>query len=97
MGDERLRLNTSELIELGAALRMVAEEFHHANSTSDDLADAAGDPELADALRTVAHEWDDKRRKMLDDIAIVADAARAIGETFEALDRDFAAALLGER
>lgn len=97
MATGRLRLDTNELIDLGAALRAIGHEFEHANDTSDRAAQAAGGGDLGEAIRTFAHQWDDKRRKMLEDIASLAEAARATGETFEGLDRDLAAALLGER
>lgn len=97
MADGQLRLDTNELIALGRDLRGVADEFHNGNDNSDIAAEAAGGGELGDAIRTFAHQWDDKRRRMVDDIAYLGEAAAAVGETFEALDRDFAATLRGER
>lgn len=94
-----MRVDTGELIEMGAALRVVADEFEHANENSDAVAEAAGGGDLGAAIRDFAHEWDDKRRKMTDDIAGLAESATVTvtGETFARLDREFAAALRGER
>lgn len=93
---ERLRVDTSVLIEAGAALRVVAQEFADANSHSDEVADAIGDPGLAGAVRSFAHNWDDRRAKMLSEIARLAEATSLVGESFSELDRALGAALRGE-
>ncbi|MPZ66623.1 MAG: hypothetical protein GEU83_14300 [Pseudonocardiaceae bacterium] len=92
-----LRVDTALLREAGAGLRFVATEFQHANARSDDAADATGHPELAEAVRSFAHSWDDRRAKMVENIAALAKSATGIGEAFEELDREFAASLRGER
>lgn len=92
---DRLRVDTLLLREAGAQLRFVADEFHHANARSDDGADATGHPGLAEAVRSFAHSWDDRRAKMVDNIAALAKAATTVGEAFEELDREFAASLQG--
>lgn len=94
---ERLRVDTALLREAGSALRVVATEFEHANDRSDDAADAVGDPRLAGAVRSFAHNWDDRRAKMTERIAKLADQATATGEAFEEIDREFAAALRGKQ
>ena len=94
MGD--LVLDTDQLKQLGTDLRLVGEEFKHANNRSDDVADACGDDDLADAIREFAHNWDDKREKMLADIGKLAEAAIATGEAFEQLETDLVASLEGD-
>lgn len=88
-----LVLDTDQLRQLGADLRLVAEEFTHANNRSDDVADDVGHDDLADAIREFAHNWDDKREKMVADIGTLAEAAIATGEVFEQLETDLVASL----
>ncbi|MFC0644092.1 hypothetical protein [Cellulomonas phragmiteti] len=89
----RLRLSTDELITVGTDLRTVAAELHDANLTSTVIADAVGHPALAERVRDFAHGWDGRRAEMLEEVARLADACTGIGESFERLDTQFAAAL----
>ena len=91
-----LKLDTAALQEAGASLRTVALEFDGANAHSDAAAEAVGHAGLADAVRGFAHGWDDRRAKMVDGIAALAEACTGIGDGFEDLDTQFAAALKGE-
>lgn len=91
-----LRVDTGLLRVAGSQLRVVATEFHHANANSDDAADAVGHRGLADAVRSFAHNWDDRRAKMIERIDTLATAATGVGEAFEQVDKEFAAALRGD-
>lgn len=91
-----LEIDTVILTDAGHALRIVATEFENANNNSDDAADAVGEHDLADKVRDFAHIWDDKRRKMLGDIAKLAEASSGTGEAFEQLERDFVDVLTGK-
>ncbi|MGI9001327.1 MAG: hypothetical protein ACR2GH_06630 [Pseudonocardia sp.] len=93
----QLRVDTLLLREAGMQLRVVATEFEHANTNSDDAADALGHSGLAGAIRSFAHNWDDRRTKMLENIAKLADTATGVAEAFESLDEEFAAALRGQQ
>ena len=93
---DRLKLDTVALRDAGANLRVVAQEFNDANANSDDVASAVGHPGLESRIEQFAHGWDDKRGKVVDMVASLADACTGIGEGFEGLDRDFAAALKGQ-
>lgn len=90
MGD--LEIDTDVLVEAGRSLRVVATEFEHANANSDRAAEAVGDDRLADRVRDFAHNWDDKRGKILKNIGTLAEAATGVGEAFEQLETDFVAA-----
>lgn len=92
-----LALDTNDLQEAGRTLRTVASEFHHANAHSDAVANAVGHHDLHDAIHDFAHGWDDTRADMVDAIAGLADACKGIGDGFEKLDGDFAAALRGTK
>lgn len=92
-----LRVDTGLLREAGSKLRVVATEFEHANNNSDDAAEAVGHHGLGEAVRSFAHNWDDRRAKMMENIGKLAESAKVTGEAFESLDREFAAALRGER
>lgn len=88
-----LRLSTDQLIDVGTDLRVVAAEFHDADTLSAAIADAVGHPGLAAKVRDFGRGWDDRRAEMLEEIARLADACTGIGESFERLDSEFAAAL----
>lgn len=92
-----LSVDTAVLIEAGHSLRAVASEFEHADSTSDDAADAVGEHDLADRVREFADNWKIRRGEMLEKIGTLAEQASVTGETFEQLDRDLAAAIRGEK
>ena len=92
-----LVLDTGRLREAGAALRIVATEFEHANARSDQAADATGHDGLADRVREFAYNWDDRRAKMLAGIAGLAAVATGAAEQFEEIDSVLAAALRGEQ
>lgn len=94
---DRLRVDTGVLRETGAELRFVATEFEQANVNSDEAAGAVGHPGLAEAVRSFAHNWDDRRKKLVEKIGKLAGSATGIGEAFEELDREFAASLRGQR
>ena len=91
-----LKLNTADLRQAGSDLRLVAQEFTNANANTTALSDALGHEELASRVRGFAYGWDDKREKMVETIASMAEACTGIGEGFEDLDAEFAAALRGE-
>jgi len=93
----KLRVDTNLLREAGAQLHFVADEFAYANANSDDAADAIGHSGLAEAVRSFAHNWDDRRAKMVEKIATLAESAKGVGEAFEALDQEFAVALRGQQ
>lgn len=92
---DRLVVDTGVLREAGEALRAVALEFQAANSRSEDFADAIGHRGLAGAVCEFAHNWDDKRSRMVKDIADLAEAATATADTVEYVDRSLGRALLG--
>lgn len=93
---DRLSLDTGVLREAGASLRSVASEFDGANATSDQIAAAVGHSALASTIRHFAHGWDDRRAGMVEQIAGLADACTGIGDSFDQLDTEFAAALKGD-
>jgi hypothetical protein len=95
MGDG-LRIDTSVLIDAGRALRVVAQEFAAANDHSDEAAAAVGHHAQAGAVRAFAHDWDNRRAKMLEEIAELAAATHGVGQGFEDLDWTLGAALRGE-
>ncbi len=91
-----LEIDTAVLVDAGRSLRVVADEFQHADARSEAIADACADRELAHLVREFADNWDDKRKKMLGNIAALADAAQQSGEAFEQLEDEFVASLTGQ-
>ena len=92
----KLRLDTEALGGGGHDLRTVARELDTADATSAGVADAVGHAALADRVRDFAQGWDGRRAEMLEEVARLADACTGIGDTFERLDTEFAAALKGD-
>jgi hypothetical protein len=93
----QLKIKTTVLVSAGSSLRTVATEFEGANAGAEGIGDALGHAGLADKVNHFARGWDDRRAKMLESMAFLAEACTGIGEGFEDLDRQFAAALRGER
>lgn len=54
-------------------------------------------PRPAEVVRSFAHNWDDRRAKMVEKIGTLAKSATGVGEAFEELDKEFAAALRGDK
>jgi hypothetical protein len=94
MGD--LEIDTDVLAEAGRSLRRVANEFQHANANSDRAAEAVGHDGLAERVREFAHNWDDRRAKMVANVGSLAEASTGIGGAFDQLETDFVSALKGE-
>lgn len=92
----QLRLSTDELVDAGTDLHRVARELDTAEVTADRLADAVGHPGLAAKVKDFAYGWVTRRTEMLDDVARLADACHAIGDTFQDLDAELATAARGE-
>lgn len=90
---DTLRVDTALLRTAGTQLRLVADEFQQANANSDDAAEVVGHRGLAEAVRSFAHNWDDRRAKMVEKISTLAKSATMVGGAFEELDKEFAAAL----
>jgi len=94
---EDLVVQTGFLLDLGHDLRAVALEFEHANARSDDAAHAVGHGDLADHVHDFAHNWDDRRKKMMGNIQKLGESAVAVGEAFDQVEDDLVKALKGEK
>jgi uncharacterized protein YukE len=88
-----LQIDPQAIRDLGTELSSVASEFKGANSHSDRVASAVGHSKLSDAVKDFAHEWDDTRAGMVDDITTLSKAATAIADGFEQTDQQLAKAL----
>ncbi|WP_402462011.1 hypothetical protein [Isoptericola aurantiacus] len=88
-----LRLDTALLVDTGDQLDLVAAEFDAADTYAGRVADAVGDDELAEAIRSFAGDWKERRATMRDSVANVAELVGAVGEQFEGVDSDLATSL----
>ncbi|MBO9553604.1 hypothetical protein [Cellulomonas sp.] len=93
---EHLRVDTRAVRMAGVSLRTVAAEFDDANAHSDRVADAVGGGPLGDCLHDFAHEWDDARARMVEQIAALAEVCEQIAVGFDGLDAQFATVLRGD-
>jgi hypothetical protein len=94
---EDLVVQTGFLLDLGHDLRAVALEFEHANAHSDDAGHAVGHGDLADHLHDFAHNWDDRRKKVMGNIQKLGESAVGVGEAFEKVENDLVKGLKGEK
>ncbi|WP_402464984.1 hypothetical protein [Isoptericola aurantiacus] len=88
-----LRMDVAAVTELGESLSAVADEFENANTRSDGIAQSVGHDGLADAVRSFAHNWDDKRAKMTENLNSLAEVATTVATTFTDADSELARAL----
>lgn len=93
---DRLSISTDELRATGTLVRQVAADLDDANARSSRAADHVGHAGLAACLEEFATGWETKRASLVEDIARLADACSAVGETFEEIDSALAAGLRGE-
>ena len=92
---DRLKIDTAQLRELGGQLHFVATELQHTESRSDATAEVTGHELVAAALGAFADDWSYRRKKLVEDIASLAEATAGIGEGFERLDTELGATLRG--
>lgn len=90
-------IDTEGLRDTGRALRAVALDLDGARAHSVLAARHVGQPVLAAAVEELSSSWDGRRARIVEDIAYLADAATAAGETYDAIDTELAAALRGQR
>ena len=91
-----LRLDTDELVETGAALRLLAGELRDAENIVEEYADAVGHRRLADTLDEMQGSWDDRRNELVEGIDGIAEVAQEAGKAFEDIEQHLVAALVGE-
>jgi hypothetical protein len=88
---------TTDLHATGQALLTCYQEFKDAEKTANRGAEAIEHPGLADALRTFASEWDDRRDEILHAIEGLGDAAVEAGKMYEEIERELVSALQGAK
>ncbi|MDM8085060.1 hypothetical protein QUV83_09820 [Cellulomonas cellasea] len=92
----KLSIDTVILRDAGTNLRAVATEFENANANSSQAAEHVGHAALAACIVDFAHGWDDRRAKIVENIAALSDACIGISDGFEDLDVELGRALRGE-
>ncbi|MGW8568083.1 hypothetical protein [Isoptericola sp. NPDC055881] len=91
-----LRVDLDAVTELGSSLTTVADEFENATTRSDRIADAVGHDGLASAVRDFASSWDDTRKKMTENLRLLADASVQVAQAFTDIDGDLADGIRGD-
>ena len=74
-------------------LARVRREFENANRNSDSTADAVGHPGLADRVRGFAHNWDNRRRDLVEQIETIEGQLGNLQDQFDVTDRELASGL----
>lgn len=95
MTSARLVVDSEGLHAAGARLAELAHTFATANVTARDLNAALGHQEVSDVVAQFAMGWDEIRIGVVKDIGFLGEACGRVGDTFEALDTQFAAQLRG--
>lgn len=90
---EVLKVDTESVRSVSTNLTRITTELTDAQAHSDDAADAVGHNGLAGALRNFASSWDDRRLKLINQIAQLRDSATAVADTFDETDSALAHAL----
>jgi hypothetical protein len=93
---DTLKVDTEVLRVAGSNLRLVAKAFNNAEADSAQAGAACGHEDLRKALASFASNWDDRRARIMESLAAVAEACVGIGEGFEQLDTELAAALTSD-
>ena len=76
-------------------LGRLRREFDDANENSDAVAVAVGHSHLADKVRNFAHNWDQRRKDLVEQITTIEDNMAEISMQFATLDGDLATDLNG--
>lgn len=77
-------------------LARLQREFENANENSDAVAEAVGHDWLAERVRNFAHNWDNRRKDLVEQLQTVQDNMKEIQDAFEEIDVEFANGLNGE-
>lgn len=88
-----LVVDTEMLIETGAQLAIVAQEFEDADRYAESVADAVGDDTLAEAVSSFTTDWKGRREKMRESIENLAELTGAVGTELAGIDGDLASSL----
>lgn len=95
MTGDGVRVRTGDLRTAGESLLACYREFQSAQSVAERGAEAVAHHGLADALRTFASEWDDRRDEICHAIEGLGDAATSAAEVYEEIERELVSALRG--
>jgi hypothetical protein len=82
-----LAIDLDALEAMKRELTSISSEFSRAEEISGALAEAVGHRQLAATVEDFARAWSVHRAELLTGITFVLDAATAIHDTFEELDR----------
>ncbi|GAB3411435.1 hypothetical protein GCM10027515_32990 [Schumannella luteola] len=88
-----LKMDLGLLEQLRNDLDAVIAEFEGADDFSDDVAEATGHDDLGGHVRDFAHKWNDKRKKMTENIKALREQLSAITDGFTKVDKELAKAL----
>ncbi|MGN6327259.1 hypothetical protein [Pseudolysinimonas sp.] len=88
-----LTLDLQLLGQLRDDLDAIVKEFKDADDFSDDVANATGHDGLHDHVRDFAHKWNDKRKKMTENVEALQKQIAAITDGFTKVDDQLAKAL----
>ena len=92
----RLKVDTDLLSSTADGLDVAKSELSAAKVQASKAADAAGDEDLAGAIRDFASSWETRRGQILTAVEGLAASLRGVAENFETTDGELANAL-GEK
>jgi L-lactate utilization protein LutB len=90
---DQLVVDVDLLLDTGDDLTAIVNEFDGADSYADRVAAAVGDDTLAEAIRDFSSEWKNRREKMKESIANLAELTTAVGTQFQDVDKQLATSL----
>jgi len=89
------------IVEIDVVQRMkidlgrVRREFENANERSDEVAEAVGHRALGERVRGFAHNWDNRRKDLVEQITQIEGHLDNIQEQFDIIDIELASGLTG--
>lgn len=95
MAGDGVQVRTADLRTAGESLLACYQDFQAAQQVADQGAEAVAHPRLADALRTFASEWNDRRDEICQAIQGLGEAASGAAEVYEEIEAQLVSALRG--
>jgi hypothetical protein len=92
-----LVLDTAMLRDLDQSLALVLTTLRSAGSMSRSTAAAVASGGLADAIEEFAEDWEDNRDDMIEAVQAMSNMVHLVSSTFDELDQQLVASLLGGR
>ena len=90
---KHLRVDLDQVDMVSTNLHSIVQRLESAQADADQLASAIPVEELADASTDFAGKWDDRRKKLIEQVASLQKEAQTVVDAFTQVDSELADAL----